>query len=67
MKITEGEKLILRMLTDIYKKIVIDGEIDPEFVQSVLFSDNLWRIPWPHSGISYDDTATPPVMKEVVN
>lgn len=67
MEITDGEKLILLMLTEIYQKLGIDGEIDPEFVQSALFSDNLWGIPWRYSGIPFDDTATPPVVNEVVD
>jgi len=67
MKITDGEKLILLMLTEIYQKLNIDGEIDPEFLQSALFTDNLWGIPWRFNGIPFDKTETPPVVKEVVD
>jgi hypothetical protein len=32
MKLSDGEKLIILMLTDMYKAIKINGEFDPDFV-----------------------------------
>jgi len=39
MKITDGEKLILLMLSDLYERLGVEGEIEPEFIKSAIFSD----------------------------
>ena len=67
MKLSDGEKLILLMLSDIYEKTGIEGEIEPEFIKSSIFRDHLWGIPWKYSGIPFDDQENPPIVKEVVD
>jgi len=68
MKISDGEKIILLMLSEIYKKIGIkDGEIDPEFIKSVIFNDQIWGLSWKYTGIPFEDTKTPEIVNEVVN
>lgn len=67
MKITDGEKLILLMLSELYEKMGVDGEIDPEFIKSAIFRDQLWGIPWKYSGIPFEDQETPEIVKEVVD
>jgi len=41
VKLSDGEKLILLMLSEIYEKTGIEGEIEPEFIQSAIFGDHL--------------------------
>ncbi len=70
MKLTNSEKLILIMLSDIYEKLGIDGDsgIDPKFVKSAIYSDNTWGLEWQYTGIFLDRTEpTPPEVTEVVN
>lgn len=67
MKISDGEKLIILMLTELYKKLDIEDEIDTDFIRSAIFSDNLWSIPWKYPGIPFDDQDTPDVVKEVLD
>lgn len=67
MKISDGEKLILLMLSEIYDKIGIDGEVDPDFIRSAIFSDNTWSIPWKYVGIPFEEQDTPEVVKEVLD
>lgn len=67
MKISDGEKLILLMLSELYEKLGIDGEIEPEFVRSAIFSNNIWAIPWKYSGIPFEDQDDPEIVKEVLN
>jgi uncharacterized protein YfbU (UPF0304 family) len=67
MKITDGEKLILLMLSDLYDKLGVDGEMEPDFIRSAIFSDNLWSIPWKYSGIPFEEQETPEVVKEVLD
>lgn len=67
MNITDGEKLILLMLSELYERLDIEGEIKPEFIKSAIFSQNLWGIPWKYSGIPFESQETPPMVKEVLD
>lgn len=67
MKISDGEKLILLMLSELYEKMNVEGEIEPEFIKSAIFRDQLWGIPWKYSGIPFEDQETPDIVKVVVD
>jgi uncharacterized protein len=67
MKLTDGEKLIILMLTEIYEKLQIDGETEPDFLRSAIFNDHLWGIRWKYSGIPFEPADDPPVVREVVD
>ena len=67
MNISDGEKLILLMLSELYESLDIEGEIDPEFIKSAIFSQNLWGIPWKYSGIPFESQDTPTMVKEVID
>ncbi len=67
MKISDGEKIILLMLSELYEKMGIQGEIEPEFIRSAIFRDQLWGIPWKYSGIPFEEQETPEIVKEVVD
>jgi uncharacterized protein YfbU (UPF0304 family) len=42
MQLSDGEKLILLMLADMYKHLKIEGEFDPDFVSHTIYNDHLW-------------------------
>ena len=67
MRLTDGEKLIVLMLTDLYEKLGVEGEIQPEFIKSAIFNDHLWAVPWKYSGIPFERSDDPPVVREVVD
>ena len=67
MKLTDGEKLIILMLTEMYEKLQIDGETEPDFLRSAIFNDHLWGIRWKYSGIPFEAGEDPPVVREVVD
>ncbi|EKN5157280.1 hypothetical protein DVP88_08365 [Yersinia enterocolitica] len=67
MKISDSEKLILIMLSDLYEHIGIEGEIDPNFIKNSIYENQTWAIAWKYPGISPEDTNTPPLVKEVLN
>lgn len=67
MKLSDGEKLILLMLSELYEKIGVNGETDPEFIKSAIFRDQLWGIPWKYSGIPFEHQETPAIVSEVVD
>ncbi len=67
MEFSNGEKLIILMLSELYEKLGIKGEIDPEFVKSAVFGDHLWALSWKYPGIPFQEAETPAIVSEVVN
>jgi uncharacterized protein YfbU (UPF0304 family) len=68
MKLGDGEKLILIMLSDIYEKIGINGEINPGFVREVVLSGHTWALHWKYPGVFEDqNSGDPPEVSQVVD
>ena len=67
MKLTDGEKLITLMLSEIYEKLAINGEIDPDFIKSAIFNDELWGLRWKYPGIPFEDGNDPEIVGVVIN
>ncbi|MBA3769509.1 MAG: YfbU family protein [Blastocatellia bacterium] len=67
MELTNGEKLIVLMLSEIYDKLHVNGEMDPEFLRAAIFDDALWSISWKYPGIPFKDDETPELVKEVID
>lgn len=66
MEMSDGEKLITLMLTELYEKLEINGEIDPDFIRSAIFTDNLWAIPWRFTGIPFQDQSHPEIVNKTL-
>lgn len=67
MKVTDGEKLILLMLGELYEKMNVQGDIDPDFIRSAIFEEQTWSIPWKYSGIPFENQDTPDIVNEVLD
>lgn len=67
MKISDGEKLIILMLSELYEKLGVEGEIEPDFIKTAIYSDQLWGIKWKYSGIPFEESDDPSIVKEVVD
>lgn len=67
MKLSDGEKLIVLMLSELYEKLDVKGEVEPDFIKSAIFSDQLWGIKWKYSGIPFEESDDPEIVKEVVD
>ncbi|MET4603256.1 uncharacterized protein YfbU (UPF0304 family) [Bradyrhizobium sp. JR4.1] len=67
MKLSDGEKLILLMLADIYKAMKIKGEFDPEFISNTIFKDKLWGFNWELHGIPFEPSDDPPEVRETTD
>lgn len=65
MVLSNSEKLILIMLSELHKKLEVKGDINPDFVQSAIYSGNLWGLEWEYSGLFENRTETPAVVREV--
>jgi uncharacterized protein len=67
MKLSDGEKLILIMLCEIYEKLGIKKEVDPELVQNAIFDGNLWGLEWAFPGIFDRSEPSDQAVYETVN
>jgi uncharacterized protein YfbU (UPF0304 family) len=65
MTLSDGEKLILVMLSGLYKKLDIKHEVDPDLVLSSIFDNQLWGLRWEYGSILQDspDNDPPEVME----
>lgn len=69
MQLTNAEKLILVMLSEVYEKLGIKGEsgVDPRFIQSAIYSGHTWGVEWKYSWIFDNPDAQPPELNDVIN
>lgn len=69
MNLTNSEKLILIMLSEIYEKLDMDGQngIDPGFIKEAIYSDNTWGFEWKYTGIFHASDPIPPEVNDVTN
>src|SRR5579871_5297137 len=64
MRLSDGEKLILTMLCDLYRG-ESKREIDPDFVNRTISSGETWALHWKYPHIPFEREATPPLVDEV--
>lgn len=54
MKLSDGEKLTLFMLTEIYEHLGVDGEVNPGFVRNAITDGHAWAIKEKYHGIFWE-------------
>lgn len=67
MKLSDGERLILAMLSDVYRHFNINGEIDSKLVMAAMHSGNLWGLKLRYSGLFDVSEAEESVIQFVVD
>ena len=67
MKLSAGEKLILIMLCEIYEKLGIKKEIDPELVKDAVFRGHLWGLEWAYNGLFGASETNEGTVRKVVD
>ena len=65
MNLSDGEKLILSMLCDIYQHLEIKGDIDPSFVRDALIGGHYWAIKEEYRGLLNIEADCPDIVDEV--
>jgi uncharacterized protein YfbU (UPF0304 family) len=66
-KLSDGEKLILLMLGEIYKHLKIKGEIDPNFIAETIYGGHYWGLSWKYSGMFHGLEDNDRTVSEVVD
>ena len=66
MKLSDGEKLILFMLSEIYQRLEVNGDVDAELVSEALTSGQYWAISSKHSWLLEWDNPKEGVLRETM-
>ncbi|WP_273501857.1 YfbU family protein [Paracoccus sphaerophysae] len=64
MQLSKGEKLILAMLSEIYGKLGIKGDINPKFVTDAICSGQLWSLEWEYDNLLNTTDPSEEVVRE---
>lgn len=68
VRISDGEKLLLAMMHDIYGHLGIkNGEIDSRFVLSAISGGHNWALDWTHQGLFHRHEDSRQAVSEVVD
>jgi hypothetical protein len=54
MKLSDGEKLILMMLSEIYEHLKTNGTIDHNLIRTATFGGNCWGLRWHYNSVLQD-------------
>lgn len=67
MKLTNGERLITLMLCELYDKLDVRGEVDPDFLRTAIYTENEWSLAWKYPGIPFESGEEPSELREVLD
>ncbi|WP_122454769.1 YfbU family protein [Pseudomonas viridiflava] len=67
MKLTNGERLITLMLCELYDKLDVVGEVDPDFLRTAIYTENEWSLAWKYPGIPFESGEEPRELREVLD
>lgn len=67
LSLSEGERLITIMLCDLFKHLKVESEIEPDFVEEVIYGGHYWGLDWKYSGLFHSHTDSEAVVSEVVD
>ncbi|HUK31195.1 MAG TPA: YfbU family protein [Candidatus Acidoferrum sp.] len=66
MELSDGEKLILMMLSEIHQKSRIENGVDSKLVQAAILSGNLWALKREFRGIFHGSEPRAEIVTEVL-
>jgi uncharacterized protein YfbU (UPF0304 family) len=54
IRLSDGEKLLLLMLGEVYKHLKVKGESEPDFLANVIYDGHFWAPKWKMPGVFHD-------------
>jgi uncharacterized protein len=67
MKLSDGEKLMLIMLSEIHERLEIKNGVDTRLVKAAIYDGHLWALEWELSGLFHGSEPSDEVLTETVN
>jgi uncharacterized protein YfbU (UPF0304 family) len=65
--LSDGEKLIIIMLGELFKQLKVKSDIDPDFLEEVIYGGHYWALEWGYSGLFHGHRDSNAVVSEVVD
>ena len=65
--LSAGENLTLLMLGEIYDKLRIEGEYDPDFISAAIYGGHYWGLKWKYGGLFHQHVDEDSAVTEVVD
>jgi hypothetical protein len=67
MKLSDSEKLILLMLSEVFQKLKVEGSIDPALVKNAISLDHPWALKWEYDRVSALSGKNDPAESQAVD
>ncbi len=67
MKLSDGERLILLMLSEVHEHLKIQNGVDTKLVKSAIYDGNLWALERKFTGVFHGYEAPPEIVKETAD
>jgi uncharacterized protein YfbU (UPF0304 family) len=67
IRVSDGEKLVLLMLCDLFKQLKVKSDIDPAFVEAMIYGGHYWGLSWKYPGIYHGHEDRAAVVSETVD
>jgi uncharacterized protein YfbU (UPF0304 family) len=65
--LSAGEKLIVIMLCQLFKHLKVKGDVDPGFLEEVIYGGHYWGLDWRYTGLFHGHVDSEAVVSEVVD
>jgi uncharacterized protein YfbU (UPF0304 family) len=65
--LSDGEKLVIIMLGELFKQLKLKSDIDPTFLEEVIYGGHYWALHWAYSGLFHGHEDSDAVVSEVVD
>jgi uncharacterized protein YfbU (UPF0304 family) len=65
-RISDGERVLIGMMGDLYKHLKVKGEFDPPFICEALGGGHSWALRWEYSGLVNDEEEDTPEQRRAV-
>ena len=56
---SDGEKVLMMMIRDLYKRFAVDGDVNAEFIAEVIWGGHYWAPKWDLPGLFHDHEDDP--------
>lgn len=66
VRFSDGEKILILMMGDLFKRLEVQGEINADFLADVIYEGHYWAPKWEMQGVFHNDVDDPADVDYVV-
>ena len=64
---SDGEKAIVLLLGDLFKRMKVESDMDPAFLAKAIYGGHLWSLGWKYTGVYHGHEDKMVIVHEVVD